>query len=72
MLIEAWKAREAREERRCASIQLVAAVSQGVKINGRRPVLEDFLPEFAKPPKKKATEADLKAMLMGMAKRKAK
>jgi hypothetical protein len=48
-----------------AMTQLVIAQSAGVKIGGRRPTINDFLPEYARPKKRKRSpeemEADLKA-----------
>lgn len=47
-LVEAWKDREKRTDRRIAAMQLTIAQSQGVKINGRNPMINDFLPTYAK------------------------
>lgn len=47
--IEAWKQKEKRAETRNAALQLIIAQAQGVKINGRKPRLRDFLPDYAKP-----------------------
>ena len=69
-LLAAWDAREVRAMRRAASLEFIVALSNGVTINGRKPRLDDFLPESAKPKKRKASEADLKAMLMAMARAK--
>lgn len=56
---------------RLASLQLVIAQSAGVKIGGRRAILSDFLPEYAKPKRRKRSpeevEADLKAAFRKLA-----
>lgn len=64
-LLESWTNKQKREDTRLASLQLVIAQSAGVKIGGRRPHIGDFLPDYAKPKKRKRSpeevEADLKA-----------
>lgn len=42
---------------------LVIAQAQGVKISGRRPKLDDFLPDYAKPKKAKRTPQETEAAL---------
>lgn len=72
--IEAWTAKQKREDTRLASLQHVIAASAGVKISGRKPTLADFLPEYAKPKRKERTpeeaEAQLKAAFASLAKAK--
>ena len=62
-LIEAWTNQQKREDTRLASLQLVIAQSAGVKISGRRPTLADFLPEYAKPKRRKRPAAEIVADL---------
>jgi len=54
-----------------ACTQLIIAQSAGVKISGRRPNINDFLPEYAKPKRRKRSpeeaEADLKAAFRKLA-----
>lgn len=56
---------------RSAALQLTIAQCAGVKIFGRKPVLNDFLPDFAKPKKRQRPpaeiEADLKAAFRKLA-----
>ena len=66
-MADAWQEKQAREDRRFASIQFVTAASAGLKISGRKPKLDDFTPDYAKPKRKTKSEADLKAALMAMA-----
>jgi hypothetical protein len=47
--VDAWETKEKRQDVRLASMQLLIAQSQGVKVNNRKPRLTDFLPEYAKP-----------------------
>jgi hypothetical protein len=52
-------------------LHLTIAQSSGVKISGRRPSIGDFLPDYAKPKRKKRSpeeiEADLKAAFRKLA-----
>ena len=56
---------------RLGSLQLIIAQSAGVKIGGRRPGINDFLPDYAKPKRRKRdpdeVEADLKAAFRKLA-----
>lgn len=47
--LDAWTNKQKREDYRIAATQLIIAQSADIKINGRRPRLKDFLPEYAKP-----------------------
>lgn len=55
-------------------MQLTICQAQGVKIGGRKPKLDDFLPDYAKPKANKRTpeqaEARLKAAFASLAKSK--
>lgn len=70
-LIEAWTQQQKRQAYRDASTQLIIAQAGGAKISGRRPTLNDFLPEHAKPKRRKRSpeeaEADLKAAFRKLA-----
>lgn len=63
--LESWTTKQKREDTRTASTQLVIAQTAGVKIGGRKPMLTDFLPTYAKPKRRQRSaeevEADLKA-----------
>lgn len=69
--MESWTTKEKREATRLASLQLVICQAHGVKIGGRRPGISDFLPEFAKPKRRRRdpaeVEADLKAAFRKLA-----
>jgi len=69
--LDAWTNRQKRDDTRQAHLMLTIAQASGVKIGGRRPHLGDFLPEYAKPKKRKRSaeeiEADLKATFRKLA-----
>lgn len=50
-------------------MQLTICQAQGVKINGRKPIITDFLPDYARPKKKKTNEAAIKAGLSALFKK---
>jgi len=70
--LQAWTNQQKREDTRAAFTQFTIAASAGVKISGRRPKLDDFLPEYAKPKRKQRTpeeaEEHLKAAFASLAK----
>ena len=69
--MDAWKQKELRANARSAAVQHITAVSGGVKIKGRAPRFEDFMPTVEK---KKVdpvlSEARLKIALQTWAKQK--
>ncbi len=69
--LKAWKEKEKRTEYRLASLSLIIAQSQGVKISNRKPKIDDFLPEYAKEKNQMTAqqkEKSLKNTFMMMAK----
>lgn len=69
--MEAWTDRQKREAHRTAQLQLTVAMAGGMKRKGGGNLtLDDFLPKFAKPKKKKTGENELKAAFMAMAAKK--
>lgn len=53
---------------RLASLQLVIAQSAGVKINGRRPKLTDFLPKYAREEEDDWVQREMAAAAIAIAK----
>ena len=72
--INAWQEKQKRETYRIAGTQLTIAQFSGNVKKGAKLTISDFLPDWAKPKKRKLTaeesENNLKAALAGMAKRK--
>jgi len=60
--------KQKREASRLALMQLTICQAQGVKVNGRKPTIADFLPEYAKPKRKprQTNEAAIKAGLKAL------
>lgn len=48
-------------------MQLIICQSQGVKINGRKPTMNDFLPDYAKPKRKANPKNQEQAIQAGLA-----
>ena len=69
--LHAWTEQQKRHDRRQAHLMLTIAQSGGVKIGGRKPSLNDFLPDYAKPKRRQRSaeeiEADLKATFRKLA-----
>jgi hypothetical protein len=69
--LKSWQEKQKREDCRIANTQLIIASGAGMKIGGRKPTLNDFLPDYAKPKKRKRppeeVEADLKAAFRKLA-----